>query len=266
VYTLPLYNPLRLLEEIYVLDAMSDGRIVPGIGRGVRDVEHEWFGLDPRDAQARFEEAAEVLRQGLQTGRIDFSGRFYTFDDVDLPWSQGRKKMQVFYAGSLEFAARNGLSALGTSVTRDAIDGYWRRLEAEVREPEERSRRLVGNMRHIVVGTSHAEAEEDARRAWAVLGDHLWATDVRSKGKAVTRGAAGIGYGGTLEDARNAGQVVYGTAASVTDDLHAFLDSVGDRYNYLVLSFQWGDISHTAALRSMTRFTEDVRPALERRG
>src|ERR687885_307643 len=84
VLCLPLYHPVRLIQEICMLDQLSNGRFEPGVGRGVRDVEHEWFGLDPMEARARYRETLEVLRQALRQGRLDYHGRYYTFDDVPL--------------------------------------------------------------------------------------------------------------------------------------------------------------------------------------
>ena len=48
VLILPDYHPVRLVQEIYMLDQPSRGRFIPGVGRGARDVEDEWFGVDPR--------------------------------------------------------------------------------------------------------------------------------------------------------------------------------------------------------------------------
>src|SRR5215210_4527614 len=46
VYILPLYHPVRLVQEWCMLDHLSNGRLDIGIGRGIRSVEHDWFGLD----------------------------------------------------------------------------------------------------------------------------------------------------------------------------------------------------------------------------
>src|SRR6478735_12841386 len=58
VYLLPLYSPLRLIEEICILDHLSGGRLELGVGRGVSPYELAYFGI-PDDARARsiFDEA-----------------------------------------------------------------------------------------------------------------------------------------------------------------------------------------------------------------
>ena len=84
VYLLPFYHPLRLLEEICMLDQMSRGRLEFGLGRGISPIEATYFGLDPKQAQAQFEEALEVIQRGLHTDRLSFDGKYYHFDDVPI--------------------------------------------------------------------------------------------------------------------------------------------------------------------------------------
>jgi alkanesulfonate monooxygenase SsuD/methylene tetrahydromethanopterin reductase-like flavin-dependent oxidoreductase (luciferase family) len=47
VYLLPLYHPLKLLEEICMLDQMSGGRMLLGVGRGISPIELRYYGIDP---------------------------------------------------------------------------------------------------------------------------------------------------------------------------------------------------------------------------
>jgi alkanesulfonate monooxygenase SsuD/methylene tetrahydromethanopterin reductase-like flavin-dependent oxidoreductase (luciferase family) len=52
VYVLPLYHPLRLYEEICMLDHLSGGRLMVGVGRGGALIEHQRYGIDANDAPA----------------------------------------------------------------------------------------------------------------------------------------------------------------------------------------------------------------------
>src|ERR1700693_3247854 len=63
VYTLPLYHPLRLIDEICMLDQISGGRLELGVGRGISPFELAFFGIDPNAAQAMYVEALDVVRQ-----------------------------------------------------------------------------------------------------------------------------------------------------------------------------------------------------------
>src|SRR5579863_3529452 len=61
VYALPLYHPLRMIEEICMLDQMSRGRLDIGFGRGSSPRELEFFGEDYGEAQAKYAEALELI-------------------------------------------------------------------------------------------------------------------------------------------------------------------------------------------------------------
>ena len=65
VYLLSLYNPVRLLEEICMLDHLSQGRLDVGIGRGASGHELAYFGIDPDQAPAMYVEAYNVIKQAL---------------------------------------------------------------------------------------------------------------------------------------------------------------------------------------------------------
>src|SRR4029077_19386291 len=81
VYVLPLHHPLRLYEEICMLDHLSGGRLQLGVGRGGGLVEHKRYGIDPATAQAMYHEAFAVLMQACEAEVLNFDGRFYHFKD-----------------------------------------------------------------------------------------------------------------------------------------------------------------------------------------
>ncbi|HTL31192.1 MAG TPA: LLM class flavin-dependent oxidoreductase, partial [Tepidisphaeraceae bacterium] len=84
VYTLPLYHPIRLIEEICMLDQMSGGRLQFGVGKGISPIEVAYYGLDPAKLGKMFTEAFEVLMRGLQSRTLNFEGEFYHFKNVPL--------------------------------------------------------------------------------------------------------------------------------------------------------------------------------------
>src|SRR4029078_6915013 len=77
VYVLPLHHPLRLYEEICMLDHLSRGRLTVGVGRGGALIEHQRLGVDPALAPAMYHEAFSVLMRAFETDVVDFEGRFY---------------------------------------------------------------------------------------------------------------------------------------------------------------------------------------------
>jgi alkanesulfonate monooxygenase SsuD/methylene tetrahydromethanopterin reductase-like flavin-dependent oxidoreductase (luciferase family) len=83
VLVLPWHNPVLLAEQVATLDVFSGGRFDFGIGKGYRHSEFNGFQLSPDEAEARFEEAIEVMTRAF-TSRERFShkGRFWHFEDI----------------------------------------------------------------------------------------------------------------------------------------------------------------------------------------
>jgi alkanesulfonate monooxygenase SsuD/methylene tetrahydromethanopterin reductase-like flavin-dependent oxidoreductase (luciferase family) len=79
----PWHNPVLLAEEAATLDLLSKGRLDLGIGKGYRHSEFKGFQIAPEEAEARFEEALEVVRRGWTTRqRFSHKGRFWHFEDI----------------------------------------------------------------------------------------------------------------------------------------------------------------------------------------
>ena len=83
VMVLPWHNPVLLAEQAATLDLISGGRLDFGIGKGYRHSEFAGFGIAQEEAEARFEEAIEVItRSWLSRTRFSHHGRFWTFEDI----------------------------------------------------------------------------------------------------------------------------------------------------------------------------------------
>jgi alkanesulfonate monooxygenase SsuD/methylene tetrahydromethanopterin reductase-like flavin-dependent oxidoreductase (luciferase family) len=83
VMVLPWHNPVLLAEQAATLDLMSGGRFDFGIGKGYRHSEFKGFALAPEEAEARFEEAIELITRSWMTRtRFSHHGRFWNFDDI----------------------------------------------------------------------------------------------------------------------------------------------------------------------------------------
>jgi len=83
VMVLPWHNPLLLAEQAATLDLLSGGRFDFGIGKGYRHNEFKGFQVPPEEAEARFEEALDVITRAFTTRtRFSHQGRFWHFEDV----------------------------------------------------------------------------------------------------------------------------------------------------------------------------------------
>ena len=84
VYTLALYHPLRLAEEICMLDQMSRGRFLLGIGKGISPIEVGYYGVDYKNADKMFAESFAIIMQALTKKTVDFEGEFFRYKNVPM--------------------------------------------------------------------------------------------------------------------------------------------------------------------------------------
>jgi len=135
---LPLHDPLRLAEELAMLDCMSNGRIVSGFARGIPR-EHNVYRVPLADSRARFEEAWEIIYRAWTEEVFSYEGRFWSYRDVAIwprPVQQPHPPVWVPVTGSketIEWAGRHnipitpGLAPL-RGLREDIINYYARCL------------------------------------------------------------------------------------------------------------------------------------------
>jgi alkanesulfonate monooxygenase SsuD/methylene tetrahydromethanopterin reductase-like flavin-dependent oxidoreductase (luciferase family) len=183
VYVAALYHPLRLAEEICMLDQLSGGRLQVGLGRGAVWIEHEMYGFDRAQIPERYAEVRDVLLQALATGRVDFSGRHFTFKNVEMtirPLQQPHPPLWYGIANpdSAAWAAENDVNIVSLMPVSGAAKCLGRYREERARLGKDRGEQpLLGLMRHIVVAETDQEAERIARaafRKWRASFTDLW--------------------------------------------------------------------------------------------
>ena len=111
---LPLHHPLRVIEDICMLDQLSGGRVEYGVGRGIAAIEHFWFEGDWFASHERFDEALAIVLQGLRTGTVGGAagpgGTHYEFPEISFtmrPVQQPNPPM--WYPGNPVTAGRYGM-------------------------------------------------------------------------------------------------------------------------------------------------------------
>ena len=113
----PFYHPLRLAEEVALLDLLSGGRVNWGAGRGFARVEFTAFGVPPEESSTRFRETVEIVLKAWTDERLSFAGQHFHFDDVEvLPKPAQQPHPPVWVAasseGAIDWAAARGFSIL----------------------------------------------------------------------------------------------------------------------------------------------------------
>src|SRR6185503_20505586 len=100
-----LYHPLRLAEEVALLDMLSGGRVNWGAGRGFAHSEFDAFGVPPEQSAERFREAVEIVLKAWADGPLSYHGRHFSFDGVEvLPKPLQRPQPPVWMAATSETA------------------------------------------------------------------------------------------------------------------------------------------------------------------
>jgi alkanesulfonate monooxygenase SsuD/methylene tetrahydromethanopterin reductase-like flavin-dependent oxidoreductase (luciferase family) len=117
VVVLPWHDPMRVAEQVVVLDHMCNGRFILGIGRGLGRVEFEGFGVNQEDSRQIFVEAAQMILQGLERGYCEFDGTHVKQVRRDLrprPFKsfRGRTYAAAVSPESSEIMARLGIGIL----------------------------------------------------------------------------------------------------------------------------------------------------------
>jgi alkanesulfonate monooxygenase SsuD/methylene tetrahydromethanopterin reductase-like flavin-dependent oxidoreductase (luciferase family) len=259
VFALPLHHPLRLIEEICMLDHLSGGRLDIGFGRGSSPIELSYYGEDPATAQEVYAEGLELVLQGLTQETLNFNGKRFSFRNVPMEIAPLQKPHPPIWYGvhspeSAERAARRGLNTVSLDPpadTRACSEHYratWSELHADAALPK------LGLGRFIVVAPSDQEALRIARRAYAKW--HASFTYLfRLHGRAQMHPRPA-----DFETLVARGQGIAGAPATVRQFLRAQLAETG--CNYVVGQFAFGDLALEEALRSVALFAADVMPAL----
>ena len=268
VYLVPLYIPLRLIEEICMLDNLSKGRLEVGLGRGVSPIEVAFFGVDPDDAMEMFIEGVDLIIKGLNCTRLTFKGKHYQYEDVPMAVQAEQSPLPLWSAsmspGGQAEAARRGMHTISLGSTegiRQASENYRAEWNASKDDPLRpaggHEQPFIGAWRLVYVNEDERKAEAVARQAyddWFTKLHKLWVEN--------NVAAPHLGPISKFETAVNIGMMVHGSANKVTDKLARQVEITG--VNYLALQPAFGDIGHDEEMRSLDRFASNVMPQLKK--
>ena len=260
VHVLPLYDPLRLYEEICMLDHLSAGRLDVGVGRGASPFEVGLFGIGTQQARDVFEEALAVLQKAFAGDNLSHRGEFFKYYDVPLsmrPLQPGGPPLfyGAFSERNLEFAAVRGLniSLNGPPPRLRFLRNRYRELWAE-HQPD-RAPPRIASLYQVFVGETDAEAERIAGSAfasWYQSMCYLWKAN-----NAMPRQTLPVDFA----TAQRMGAYIAGSAETVRARLKAILEESG--LTRLLIQCNMGDMAHEEALASLDRFRSGVMPHLQ---
>jgi alkanesulfonate monooxygenase SsuD/methylene tetrahydromethanopterin reductase-like flavin-dependent oxidoreductase (luciferase family) len=264
---LPLYDPVRLLEEICMLDQLSGGRVEVGLSRGSFG---EHIDNDPDKARAMFEEALTVMLMGISTGEIDHHGKHYEYTKLITRLRPVQRPYPPMWyptsnQGSISWLAAQGMStAFSVHLARDFDqvasmvqhykDEYARhanepgRLNGHVKEPN------VAFSLHIHVAETDALAHSQAKPAYDQFGHNFTYRYVRRGNPERYADRR------SFDDEISHGRIVVGSPGSVREQLATYLERSGA--NYVLGCFSFGSMPVEQVLSSVDLFAKEVMPAL----
>lgn len=271
---IPILDPVRVAEEIAMIDTMTGGRVVAGLMRGSAN-EYVTYNINPAESRARFEEALRIIRTAwTEVQPFGWQGRFYEYRTICI-WPRPVQAphppiyMSTASPEAGEFAARHRLGAgfaFTTLQTATTAAKYYReqcRKNGWEPKPEQIIYRLA-----MHVADTDEQAIEDMREA----GGGLPAVGLTMRNKAVEAEAARAGYygrdaetqrgrlqsRGELMDRIDRGQLLVGTPETVLKQIRRVQDELGAGVLDLVVASQLGD----KTMKSIELFGTKVLPRM----
>jgi alkanesulfonate monooxygenase SsuD/methylene tetrahydromethanopterin reductase-like flavin-dependent oxidoreductase (luciferase family) len=272
VTCLPLHHPIRLAEEICMLDQLSDGRLEWGFGKGISPFEHRFFGHDPAEAAARSDDMLPTILEALETGVMRSEGsKYFSFPDADLAMEpRQRPYPELWYPANLTYAAEHNLHlvmpAFVTPEQRSTFDELVAanganpaRMNPQVEKPR------LGST-HFVLVTEH---EEDAVRLGAEATTSYTGLIHRSGGFEPPHIQAARPPDAETSDPRRHQSTpgrsfdtrfLAGTPEQIRDRLVPYV--AGVRLDFISMGFFPGTLPLEVTRRSVELFIDEVLPAL----
>ncbi|HEY5640387.1 MAG TPA: LLM class flavin-dependent oxidoreductase [Dehalococcoidia bacterium] len=285
VSVLPLHHPVEVAERATLVDVLSNGRLMLGVGRGYSATEFGAFGLDLDSRRERFEEALDVVLKAWTHERFDHEGEFWNLKDVALtprPLQAPHPQVLVASSGSPETVARiasrglplmfgddfvtpenlekriaayrAGASEAGLSpeATGVLLGESWTMLKIHMAESQREARKMAGPYalwRHRKV--RELQPAGPAPALVAKVADRLPAA------KALIADPAKKNWEDVTEDDLTS-YGLFGTPDDVARKIEEF-EASGVRN--IILSFGFGGMPEMMVRRSMKQFAKEVAPA-----
>jgi len=278
VVVLPWHSPLRVAEQVVMLDHMSNGRLIFGMGRGLGRVEFEGFGVNQEESRQIFVEAAQMILEGLERGYCEFDGKFVKQTRRDLrprPFKsfRGRTYAAAVSPESSQIMARLGIGLLiipqkpwdmvaqelndYRMVYRDVngvdapppIVGGWTYCDENADRAEEMARKYIGGYWLSVV------------RHYELVGDHLTKMRGYESYKLMQERVSAPGGVDAMTDFFLSLQV-WGTPEQCYDRIVDIQKRTGaEAFNGV---FSYGGMPYDLAEASVRLFANEVMPALKK--
>ena len=280
VIVLPWHDPVRVAEQIALLDVMSGGRCLFGFGRGAASVEYAGFRIPMEEARALFLESARIVVQALTNDSFEWDGEFFKIPRTSIrprPISHPERR---FYASSVSPESAEIMAKLGFGLLV-IMQNEWPKAAEDIK----RYRELTTSVGHaprapiiltnISCADSRAEAQERAEqylaRKWDSIDTHYHFSDghlATVKGYEFYGGMAKT-YSKMKDESFRKKATEFYVRIQVVGTPDECIQQVAELHrltglDHLVTEFGYGGMPHEQAELNMRLFAERVVPVLQR--
>ena len=279
VIVLPWHDPIRVAEEIALLDIMCGGRCLFGFGRGAASAEYAGFRIDQGEARPRFVEAARIVQLALSQESFEFRGDYFQIPRTSIRPRPISHPEQRFYGtavspNSVEVMAKLGLSMLVI------MQNEWPKAAADIHRFNALAAAAGFRPRppmiltNVSIAETRAEAEERALeflgRKWDSIDNHYRFSDghLNTVKGYEAYDKVGQTYAKMKDPARRKKATEFyvsiqlvGTPDDCVQKLEELQSLTG--LDHLITEFAFGGLPHAEAERGMRLFAEKVLPVLQ---
>ncbi len=268
VIVLPLYNPLRVAQEIAVADTQSGGRLVIGMGTGYQQYEFDRYSVALDDKVDVFLEYWDVIEQALVNGTVEYNGRFIAVPKTSFAIKTQQKPLPPIFVtsshpkllnrfkkwGATPFIAASTLGSPALYKMADGLNNAWESIG------DDPATKPLAIMQYVNITDSHAEALEAGERARYVgrMAHHLRQADVPLDDKGFIRNEA---YPGEFTLEQYVDNMVVGDPHTVAEKIVNNIKRLNPS-NY-TCNFSFGCMPLERAQKSIYRFKKEVLPLVE---
>jgi alkanesulfonate monooxygenase SsuD/methylene tetrahydromethanopterin reductase-like flavin-dependent oxidoreductase (luciferase family) len=280
VIVLPWHDPVRVAEQIALLDIMCGGRCLFGFGRGAASVEYEGFRVPMEEARPRFVEAAQIVVKALTNDSFDYDGQFYRIPRTAIrprPISHPERR---FYASAVSPDSAEIMAKLGFGLLM-VMQNEWPKAATDILRYREIAE-SAGHMprppiilTNVSCAESRDEADERAMRylakKWESIDTHYHFSDghlANVKGYE-SYGKMAKTYAKMKDDAYRDKATQFYVSIQIVGTPRDCLDQIAELQrltgtDHLVTEFSFGGLPHEEAEVNMRLFADRVMPMLQR--
>jgi alkanesulfonate monooxygenase SsuD/methylene tetrahydromethanopterin reductase-like flavin-dependent oxidoreductase (luciferase family) len=273
-------HPLRVAEEVAMLDVITGGRIISGFVRGIGS-EYYAFGTNPVDSRERFLEAIDlILRAWTEPGPFAYDGKHYQLRHVNVwpkPLQKPHPRIFVPSTGSvetIEWATERHYPFIRVYEYASVVKALFDEFRATARDKwgYEAGPELLGWMVPIYIGETDEQAKAEAEQHIMYLfqklqhrplshlmppgytGEASLARMIERMGRRATMPSR------SFDEMQEGGMIVVGSPDTVRKRLETFQRDM--QFGILVPLLQFGSLPHDLTVKNMERFAREVMPAL----